>query len=81
MNSFDKALADAGTPLTRTTPRILQLNLGKLCNLTCVHCHVNAGPHRKELIKSEALEKTLDWFEASGIPVIGRTCAFIQKAA
>lgn len=73
MNSFDKALADAGTPLTRTTPRILQLNLGKLCNLTCVHCHVNAGPHRKELIKSEALEKTLDWFEASGIPVIDLT--------
>jgi len=73
MNSFDQALADSKQPLTRTAPRVLQLNLGKLCNLTCIHCHVNAGPHRKELIKHEDLNRTLDWFEKTDIPVIDLT--------
>lgn len=73
MNSFDRALADSGNILTRTSPRVLQLNLGKLCNLTCVHCHVNAGPHRKELITTEALNRTLDWFEKTDIPTIDLT--------
>ncbi len=73
MNSFDQALATSQLSLTRTTPRVLQLNLGKLCNLTCVHCHVNAGPHRKELIRHEDLERTLDWFEKTEIPTIDLT--------
>jgi len=73
MNSFDKALADANLTLTRTAPRVLQLNLGKLCNIACVHCHVNAGPHRKELISSDHLNRTLDWFEKTEIPVIDLT--------
>lgn len=73
MNSFDQTLASSGQALTRTSPRVLQLNLGKLCNLTCIHCHVNAGPHRKELITSSDLAKTLDWFEETDIPTIDLT--------
>jgi len=42
-NDFDQALADSHSPLQRANPEILQLNIGKLCNLTCSHCHVNAG--------------------------------------
>jgi radical SAM/Cys-rich protein len=34
-------------PLVRGKLTTLQINLGKLCNQTCVHCHVDAGPHRK----------------------------------
>jgi len=33
----------------------LQINLGYRCNLSCVHCHVNAGPNRKEMMDSETL--------------------------
>jgi len=73
MNTFDQKLADQKLSLTRLKPTILQLNLGKLCNIACVHCHVNAGPHRKELISSEALEKTLDWFEKTNIPTLDLT--------
>ena len=73
MNSFDQVLADQQITLTRDTPRVLQVNLGKLCNLTCVHCHVNAGPHRKELITSEDLDRTLDWFEKTDIPTLDLT--------
>jgi radical SAM/Cys-rich protein len=37
-----------GTPLTKQTINILQINLGKRCNLACSHCHVEAGPNRTE---------------------------------
>jgi len=37
----------------------LQLNLGYLCNLSCIHCHVNAGPQRKELMDRETMELAL----------------------
>ena len=44
--SFSETLADHQVTLKRGRTEILQLNLGKLCNLTCIHCHVNAGPKR-----------------------------------
>ena len=34
----------------------LQVNLGYRCNQTCSHCHVNAGPWRKEMMSSELIE-------------------------
>ena len=50
----------------RAFPRIvrdridtLQLNLGYLCNISCIHCHVNAGPRRKELMDREVMELAL----------------------
>ena len=36
--------------IRRSNLEKLQVNLGYLCNLSCVHCHVNAGPRRKELM-------------------------------
>lgn len=44
MTSFDEQLARHGKKLIKADLDILQVNLGKLCNLTCVHCHVDAGP-------------------------------------
>ena len=73
MNSFAQTLRQHDLQLTRTTPRVLQLNLGKLCNIACVHCHVNAGPHRKELISHTDLNRTLDWFEKTDIPTLDLT--------
>ncbi|MEM7014843.1 MAG: arsenosugar biosynthesis radical SAM (seleno)protein ArsS [Verrucomicrobiota bacterium] len=72
-NEFDRSLADAGTPLRRGEIEILQLNVGKLCNLTCVHCHVNAGPRRKEIITGETVDKVLEWFEQTDIPTLDMT--------
>jgi len=60
-------------PLDRARPEILQLNVGKLCNLTCVHCHVNAGPARKEIVTGETLDKILAWFEKTDIPTLDMT--------
>lgn len=72
-NDFDQALASTNLELSRSTTEILQLNTGKLCNLTCVHCHVNAGPSRKEIISSETVDRVLDWFEKTNIPTIDLT--------
>jgi len=72
-NLFDQQLAEHGLELTRKPPQILQLNVGKLCNLTCIHCHVNAGPKRKEILSSETVDRILAWTRTHPIPVIDLT--------
>ena len=37
---------------------VLQINVGKLCNLSCKHCHVEAGPNRKEIMERDAVSYT-----------------------
>ncbi len=60
--SFDAALAGAGFPEGLRPGRlgILQLHLGKRCNLRCHHCHVDAGPHRTEKMSKATLEGVLN---------------------
>ena len=73
MNHFQTSLEKNRVALRRAAPEILQLNVGKLCNLTCTHCHVNAGPKRKEIITRETLDRVLDWFAATDIPTLDLT--------
>ena len=73
MNHFATALAERGLALRRARTEILQVNVGKLCNLTCVHCHVNAGPRRKEVIARETVDRIIDWFAATDIPTLDLT--------
>jgi len=73
MNKFAQRLADDSISLRRSQPEILQVNVAKLCNLTCVHCHVNAGPRRKEIMTRETIDRILDWFGKTGIPTIDLT--------
>jgi len=51
----------------------LQLNLGYLCNLSCIHCHVNAGPHRKELMDRDTMALALKVAQRRGIGTIDVT--------
>jgi radical SAM/Cys-rich protein len=51
----------------------LQLNLGYLCNLSCTHCHVNAGPTRKELMTRETIDLVLDYVKKHEIKTIDLT--------
>ena len=71
--SFGKTLKARSLVLHRTSPEILQLNVGKLCNLTCSHCHVNAGPGRREIITGKTVDRILEWFESTDIPVLDLT--------
>jgi radical SAM/Cys-rich protein len=47
------------TPLTKQTITVLQVNLGRRCNLSCNHCHVEAGPHRTEELSPAVLDQLL----------------------
>ena len=47
-------------PLTRKSLKILQVNLGYLCNQSCLHCHVAAGPTRKELMLRDNIEHIVE---------------------
>jgi radical SAM/Cys-rich protein len=57
---FATAIAAHGHPgLYPESLEILQLNLGKLCNMTCRHCHVDAGPDRREVMNQETIAACL----------------------
>ncbi|MEB3292641.1 MAG: arsenosugar biosynthesis radical SAM (seleno)protein ArsS [Synechococcales bacterium] len=57
--NFAQTIAQAGYPtLQPTALDIFQINLGKLCNMTCQHCHVDAGPDRT---KENMNRQTVDW--------------------
>ncbi len=73
MNLFETKLDSHGLRLRRTRPRVLQINVGKLCNLTCMHCHVNAGPGRKEIVTRETIDRILAWQAEARLPIIDLT--------
>ncbi len=55
----DKLLTIGLHPLRATGIEIFQINVGKMCNQTCKHCHVDAGPDRKEIMTSEVMQQCL----------------------
>src|SRR6201993_3823374 len=73
MNRFAQKLAEHTISLRRRHPEILQVNVGKLCNLICVHCHVNAGPKRKEIMSRETIDRIIDWLAQTNIPIVDLT--------
>ncbi len=73
MNTFDATLDSHGLTLLRAAPRVLQINVGKLCNLSCSHCHVKAGPGRKEVMTHETVDRILVWQRRARLPVIDLT--------
>ena len=74
MHDTRALLLDSDFPAIRRKPlKILQLNLGYLCNLSCVHCHVNAGPKRTELMSRETMAQVLALADASNIDTLDLT--------
>ncbi len=57
---FQQKLEESGLlPLKPTGIQIFQVNVGKMCNQVCKHCHVDAGPDRKEIMTQETMEQCL----------------------
>lgn len=74
MHDTKPLLANSDFPAIFRKPlEVLQLNLGYLCNLSCVHCHVNAGPKRTELMSRETIEQVLALAVATDIQTIDLT--------
>ena len=71
--SFDDTLAQYGLNLRSSKVEILQVNVGKLCNQACKHCHVDAGPKRTEIISRETLDACLSVIEEQQIPILDIT--------
>ena len=67
-------LRDSDFPrITRTRLETLQLNLGYLCNLSCIHCHVAAGPRRTELMDRATMELALAVAHQHGVSTLDVT--------
>ena len=60
-------------PLKPVTLDIFQVNLGKMCNQVCKHCHVDAGPDRKEIMGKDIMQLCLDAIEKSGAATVDLT--------
>ncbi len=73
MQSFSQVLAAHDLQLQRTAARVLQLNIGRKCNQTCAHCHVNAGPARTEAMTRATIDRILNWLDKTAIPVVDIT--------
>ena len=59
--------------IRRAALDVLQVNLGYRCNLSCVHCHVNAGPSRTEQMDDETLELVLEVLKARAVKTLDLT--------
>jgi radical SAM/Cys-rich protein len=67
-------LADTDFPsISRLKLETLQVNLGYRCNQSCVHCHVNAGPNRSEMMTRATVGVVLEFLDASGVKAIDVT--------
>lgn len=69
MPKFQSVLQSHNLQLRRAKTQVLQINVGKKCNQTCSHCHVNAGPARREVMTRATMERILKWLAPLEIPV------------
>ena len=71
---FEQRMAQDGLhPLHATGITVFQINVGKLCNQTCRHCHVDAGPDRRESMSRETAELCMTMLAKTDIPTVDIT--------
>ena len=71
---FEETLATVGIqPLHATGITVFQINVGKFCNQTCRHCHVDAGPERTEQMTRETAELCISVLSQTDIPTVDIT--------
>lgn len=74
LDRFANKLKEAGTfPLKPSKIDIFQVNVGKMCNQTCRHCHVDAGPDRKEIMTKETMQMCVDLVREHKFSVVDLT--------
>lgn len=65
MIPFEEMLKKNRLEIRRKPLEILQINVGKLCDLACLHCHVEAGPKRKEIMERNTAERLMELLKQS----------------
>lgn len=69
----DKIAESNQFPLKPYPLEILQINVGYMCNQVCEHCHVDAGPDRKEIMTKETMQQCLDVIKTTGAHTLDLT--------
>ena len=90
-DTFSAALNKHGRTLERMDTTTLQINVGLLCNQVCRHCHLEAGPHRSELMDRQTLEQVFVFAQHHRFNIIDITggatemhpelCAMVDRLA
>jgi radical SAM/Cys-rich protein len=70
---FGHTLAERALKLERGKTTTLQINVGLLCNQSCRHCHLSAGPHRQESMSAQIAAEVIGYAERSRFDVIDIT--------
>ncbi|MFQ5903127.1 MAG: arsenosugar biosynthesis radical SAM (seleno)protein ArsS [Candidatus Binatia bacterium] len=73
MHPFAQRIQENGDGFRKRKIDVLQVNMGRYCNQACVHCHVEAGPGRKEMMRRETVDAVLGLLEKSEIPTVDIT--------
>lgn len=74
MTGFEEKLLEVGAaPLSAGGIKIMQLNLGYRCNMACKHCHIEAGPSRREVMGRDTIDHALAAVQECGIETIDLT--------
>lgn len=72
--SFGSRLEEGGIlPLKPVSVDVFQINVGKMCNQVCQHCHVDAGPDRKEIMTRDTMQQCLDALKDPNITTVDLT--------
>jgi radical SAM/Cys-rich protein len=73
MNLFEQKLSAHGLPLRRARLQTLQINVGRRCNQTCRHCHVDAAPWRTEMMPAPVAQRVGEWIRRHRPAVVDLT--------
>ena len=73
MQCFAEKIRQNGDSFRKRKVEVLQINMGKYCNQACLHCHVEAGPARKEMMTLDTVESVLRFLEKSDIKKVDIT--------
>jgi len=74
ISSFQDKIDGLGLfPLTPTGIDVFQVNVGKMCNQVCKHCHVDAGPDRQEIMTRDTMQQCLDAIKGTDIKIVDLT--------
>lgn len=73
LEPFADAIRRRGLALTRGQTSTLQVNIGSICNLSCRHCHISAGPDRTEIMTAQVVDDVIAYAERGGFSVVDIT--------
>jgi radical SAM/Cys-rich protein len=71
--SFSETLEQHGLTLERKETQILQVNMGRLCNQACRHCHLSAGPDKNEIMGHSTMDEVINFQRRCAVKVVDIT--------